>query len=310
MKKILVTGAAGTVGYNAIKYLLSEGKYEITILDLKNKKVHGLLKKYKKRVNVIYGDICDRILIEALVKDHDFILHLASILPPLASIKRGITKMIEYDALENIIRSINYYNPNCYLIYASSTTIYGKDDKEFTSKSDTGYEQGEYYSEYKFKAERMIKEKLSKYTIVRVPLVLNSHLKEHAIYSIPKKSMINCITKEDASYAFVKILDNVKTLNKKAINIGGSKDFTMLYSDLLNKTVKSRGINYKLILSDIFLDKNYYSPVCSDIDKYNDILKYQNDTFENYIDRVKYNARKIRVRKLFGKLYLIIRRIK
>ena len=38
MKKILVTGAAGTVGINVLKFLLSEGKYEITALDLKNKK--------------------------------------------------------------------------------------------------------------------------------------------------------------------------------------------------------------------------------------------------------------------------------
>jgi nucleoside-diphosphate-sugar epimerase len=37
MKKVLVTGAAGTIGINVIKYLLSEGKYEITAVDLKNR---------------------------------------------------------------------------------------------------------------------------------------------------------------------------------------------------------------------------------------------------------------------------------
>ena len=31
MKKVLVTGAGGSIGVNVIKYLLSEGKYEITI---------------------------------------------------------------------------------------------------------------------------------------------------------------------------------------------------------------------------------------------------------------------------------------
>ena len=39
MKKILVVGAAGSIGVHTVKYLLSEGKYEITILDLKNKEV-------------------------------------------------------------------------------------------------------------------------------------------------------------------------------------------------------------------------------------------------------------------------------
>ena len=35
MKKILVTGAGGTIGLQVIRFLLSEGKYEITALDLK-----------------------------------------------------------------------------------------------------------------------------------------------------------------------------------------------------------------------------------------------------------------------------------
>ena len=73
MKKVLVVGAAGAVGIHTVKYLLSEGKYEITILDLKNKKSFNRLKRFRKRVNILYGDVTDRILIEALVKDHDYI---------------------------------------------------------------------------------------------------------------------------------------------------------------------------------------------------------------------------------------------
>ena len=57
MKKVLVTGAAGAIGINVIKYLLSEGKYEITALDLRNRHSNSVLKKYKKRVNIILGDV-------------------------------------------------------------------------------------------------------------------------------------------------------------------------------------------------------------------------------------------------------------
>mgnify|MGYP003502335869 CR=1 FL=1 len=34
MKKILVTGAAGAIGLHVIKYLLTEGKYEITAISI------------------------------------------------------------------------------------------------------------------------------------------------------------------------------------------------------------------------------------------------------------------------------------
>lgn len=44
MKKVLVTGAAGIIGSVVVKYLLSEGKYEITLLDLKTKEVSNGLR--------------------------------------------------------------------------------------------------------------------------------------------------------------------------------------------------------------------------------------------------------------------------
>ena len=45
LKKVLVTGAGGAVGIQVIKYLLSEGKYEITALDLRNKNSQKYLHK-------------------------------------------------------------------------------------------------------------------------------------------------------------------------------------------------------------------------------------------------------------------------
>ena len=71
MKKVLITGAGGAIGINVIKYLLSEGKYEITALDLRNKNSIKRLKRYRRRINLIYGDMNDSVLMDALVRDHD-----------------------------------------------------------------------------------------------------------------------------------------------------------------------------------------------------------------------------------------------
>ena len=117
MKKILITGAAGTIGIKTIKYLLSEGKYEITALDLRNRNNQAILRKYRRRINIIYGDINDAVLIEALVKDHDYIIHLASVMPPIADIKSNLSDAIEYRGTENIVKAIDFYNPNCFFIY-------------------------------------------------------------------------------------------------------------------------------------------------------------------------------------------------
>ena len=73
MKKVLVTGAGGTVGLQVIRFLLSEGKYEITALELKNKNVYKRLKPFRKRINIVFGDVNDDTIVDALVKDHDIV---------------------------------------------------------------------------------------------------------------------------------------------------------------------------------------------------------------------------------------------
>ena len=87
MKRILVTGAAGTVGLQVLRFLLSEGKYEVTALELKNKHVYKRLKHMRKRINIVYGDINDDFLVDALIKEHDVVIHCAGVLPPFANVR-------------------------------------------------------------------------------------------------------------------------------------------------------------------------------------------------------------------------------
>ena len=98
MKKVVIFGGAGSIGLSLIKYLLSEGKYEITVVDLKNKETIKRLKKYKKRVNIIYSDCFDRGLIDFLIKTHDYVINLASCILPLANYKEDLANKIEYGA--------------------------------------------------------------------------------------------------------------------------------------------------------------------------------------------------------------------
>ena len=138
MKKVLVTGAAGTVGLQVIRFLLSEGKYEVTVLELKNRHVYKRLKPFRKRVNIVYGDVCDEMVVDALVKDHDVVIHCAGVLPPFANVKEELCKEIDYIGTKTIVDSIKSYNPDCFLLFASSTSVYGKqeDNMNITVKSE------------------------------------------------------------------------------------------------------------------------------------------------------------------------------
>ena len=299
VKKVLVTGAAGTVGVYVAKYLLAEGKYEVTLLDLKNKTVFNRLKRFKKRANIIYGDVTDRVLMEALVKDHDYIIHLASSRVPLADMKSGLANVIDYEGSENIIRAITYYNPKCHLFYASTTSMY-KDIKNPSVKSKINLTEFDYFDNAKFKTEKLIKEKLKNYTIYRVPLVLCDPLEENFIYHINKNDEINFITKEDCAYAFVKGINYTDKLNKKTYNLANEE--SIIYKKLLNKVLEINGISWKYIMSRLFVEKNYYSPVCSDRDELENLIHYRNDSINEYYARLRSVNKDRKFAKFLAKL--------
>lgn len=300
MKKVLVLGAAGSVGLNVIKFLLSEGKYEITALDLKNLKTHKKLKKYNKRINVIFGDITDSVLIEGLVKSHDVIINLASVMPPLADFSKDIGEITEYSGTENIIKAINYYNKNSHLIYASTTSLYDKSlsgsIKEKIVESNLSN-----YSLNKYNTENLIKKKLKNYTILRLPLLLNNIIDEPFMFNVKKKSIVEVTTSVDAAYSFVKSIDHLEKINKKTFNVGLGNKGRIIYNDILKNILKYQGINFKYFLSRIFLEKNYYSPVLTDSDDLEEIIHYRNDTLLNYYKRLQTTGKKRKIRKLLAK---------
>jgi len=106
LKKVLVTGAGGNVGLQVIRFLLSEGKYEITALELKNKRIYKRLRPFRKRINIVYGDINDSAIVDALVKDHDVIIHLAGVLPPFANVREDLCKEIDLHGTMQLVDSI------------------------------------------------------------------------------------------------------------------------------------------------------------------------------------------------------------
>jgi len=306
MKKVLITGAAGSIGLLTIKYLLSEGKYEITALDLKNKKALKNLKKYRKRINIIYGDVNDPVLMEALVRDHNVIIHLASVMPPLGDFSKRIGEIVDYNGTENIIKAINYYNKDCFLIYASTTSLYdsslsGNIKEKIIENNLSNYNLN------KYNTENLIKKKLKNYTILRLPLVLNNIIDEPFIFNIKKNLLIEVTTNVDAAYAFVKSIDYQKELNKKIFNVGLGKDGRVIYNDILKNILKYQGISFRYILSRIFLEKDYHSPVLTDSDNLEKIIHYRNDSLYNYYRRLQRVGKNRRIRKILAKPFLYLK---
>ena len=305
MKKILITGASGSVGSYLVNELIKTGEYEITALDLVNKKSQKQFKKLRNKINVIYGDVTDKVLMEALIKDQDYVIHLASTMPPLGN-NYDLSLNNELGGVKVIVNSINKVNKNCNLIYTSSTSIYNTYD-ESNIDSKINKENMSNYSLFKYKSELYIMNNLNKYTILRVPLILNNVLHVPFMFNVNKNTIIDTITVVDLSNCIIKLINTNKQVNKKTYNVTSSNEFRLKYNSILKIALKYYGVTFKFVCSRLFLDEVYYSPIISDSDKLNNMLDYRIDTLSKYKKRIKKANNKRYIPKLLGKLVLLFK---
>ena len=294
MKKILVTGAGGTVGLQVIRFLLSEGKYEITALELKNRQVYRRLKPFRKRINIVYGDVNDENIVDALVKDHDVVIHLAGVLPPLANIREELCDEIDFNGTKTIVDAIKNYNPECYLLYASSTSVYGKqeDYKNINIKTSNDIdEEYDYYSKYKLKCEKYIRSSIKNFSILRLAYILGDPGPEGLIYNVPLNCDMEVLSAEDAGYAFVSAIDFKRKLNKKTFNVSGGEKFRTYYRDYLVHVFSTYGLSLKFIASWMMAEKNYCGGYYTDGDDLEEILHFRSknlDVYYNTLSKYRY----------------------
>ena len=305
MKNVLITGAAGTVGKKVLKYLLVEGKYNITAVDLKTRHNKKVLRKYRKRINIIYADITNDRKFEELLKNMDYVIHLAGVMPPLADLNQKLSYEGDYKGTEIIVRVLNFYNQKCHLLYASSASVYGLQSNNEVSVSTKCNESSlGYYAKNKLDSENIIKEKLDNYSIYRLPIVLSNPNDENYIFMYNPKSEFEIITDEDAGYMFSRAIDKVKEVNKKTFNVGGGKNSITTGKKLNNELLKIYGINSKYIKTKLFIEKNFYTFVFKDSDKLEEILSFRNDSIDSYFLRQKRKGKKYNLRRLIAKLFI------
>ena len=135
-KNILITGAAGFIGSHVTLKLHQRGDTVIG-LDNFNSYYTPQLKRdreallVKAGVHVVEGDICNSILIDEIIAKHNIthVVHLAaqagvrySLANPQAYVKANLEGFV------NILESCRK-NPAIKLIYASSSSVYGLNEK-------------------------------------------------------------------------------------------------------------------------------------------------------------------------------------
>jgi len=154
-KTILVTGGAGYVGCVLVPKILQKG-YNVIVVDTMWYGEEGLNKvKDDDNLEIIKGDIRDKLLLDKVTKKSDIVVHLASISnDPSFDLNPDLGKQTNYDAVINLVKS-SKKNAVERFIYASTGAVYGvKDDPKVTE--DLKLNPLTDYAKYKALGEKIL----------------------------------------------------------------------------------------------------------------------------------------------------------
>lgn len=286
MKKCLITGAGGNIGRNLIAALLKSNKYEITALDLKSSRAIKRLEPFKDKINIVFGDINDKKLVNDLVSNHDIIFHLAGVLPFNAEINSKLSNIVNYEGSKNIVNAISRLNSKAYMIYLSTTSIYG-DVKKASINSDLNIYNNDYYAQANYKVESYIQKNIDNYTIYRIPLVLDNESVDKFMYNLPLNRNIEVITTSMLADVLTKTIENKRRINKKIIICSGGKKYRINTNNLMYNILKIHGISFRYYVMYHFIPKNFYGHYYELDEKFTELLDYQRGSLNDFLTRWK-----------------------
>jgi len=290
--RVLITGASGTVGSALLKQIMDyEHEYDITVFDMDTKKIKNKFKKYKNRINCIYGDITDPHDVDAASMNQDVVIHLAAVIPPLADKNTSLAYRVNVLGTRNLIEALETYSPGAFFLYASSISVYGDRviNPEIRIGDTLDASEGDYYAGTKIEAESIIKNCRLDWSIFRLTFIagVKNHKISPIMFHVPLDTRIEIATPEDAARAFLHAIGKRRNLLCRTFNLGGGDACRCTYRDFLKRSFTLYGMGKLNFPLNAFAKRNFHCGFYMDGDELDDILNFRRETLDAYFHRVK-----------------------
>lgn len=282
-KNILLTGASGTVGFEALLQLIDKNIYNVTVFDKETKQSSLKLLPYKDQVNIVFGDISNAKDLEP-IKDIDYVIHLAAIIPPVADDYPELAKKVNLIGTQNLVNQLEKHSPNAFLMYSSSISVYGdRILKPFIKVSDPLLpSEGDYYATTKIAAEDYIQKSKLDYTIFRLAAIMGNHKISKLMFHQPLDTSLEIATPRDTARAFVNGIEKQNELSKRIFNLGGGEKCRASYEEFLQRSFTIFGLGELNFPKHAFADKNFHCGYYADGDALEKIVHFRQDTINDY----------------------------
>jgi len=292
-KKILLTGASGTIGKEILNLLYKKKEhYEISLLLRDSKKNNKLIRRYRRDIKVFWGNLLNYEDVRRAVNGTDVVLHIAAVLPDVARIDSEFAYATNVGGTENIIKAINCQNVKPKIIYPSSVAIYGeRRDNPIIRLSDTVQnDENDVYTDTKIKAETLIRNSGLNYLIFRVSYVASIDIIKlrPIMFYMPLDTPVEIIHAKDVALAMVNAIEK-DDLWGQIFNLGGGKDCQTKFGNNLNDMLKIMGFGKDFLPNSAFATASFH---CGWYDvtetmKIQNLLHFQKHNLQDFYAEVK-----------------------
>ncbi|KNB62555.1 NAD-binding protein [Chryseobacterium sp. Hurlbut01] len=305
-KRILLSGASGTVGFETLKHLVKNPTYEITVFDVKTSKSVKKLAPFSDRVDIVYGSIANVEDMERISQNIDVAIHLAAIIPPLADKNPELAYRVNVQGTENLVHSLEKNSPHCHLLFSSSVSVYGDriNSSQISVNDVLKPSPGDQYGETKVLCEKLISKSSLSWSIFRLGAIMGNHKISKLMFHMPLNTSMEICTPQDTGRAFANAVDFQNQLKNQIFNLGGGKDCVISYRSFLEKMFDAFGLGKANFPEKAFAEKNFHCGILSDGNKLEEIIHFRRQNLNDYFEMVHQQVHPFqkKITFLFGKL--------
>ena len=260
--KYLVTGGAGFIGSHLVERLIARGD-QVVILDDLSTGTPKNLATVEGKVVFHNGNILARSIIEKLVAECDYVVHLAAALGVLNIVNKPLESLkTNLQGSEVVLEACDKYKKP--VLIASTSEIYGKNDKVPLNEEDDRIIGHPLKSRWSYSEAKAVDESLAYFyylenklpiRIVRffntvgprqvghygmvVPRFVSAALKNEPLSVYGSGDQIRCFCHvDDAVRALLLVMDSEKAVGQ-VFNVGNNQQITIM--ELAKKVIELTG---------------------------------------------------------------------
>ena len=310
--KVAMTGAAGNMGREALAQSLELECVEFVRVLLSHKRKNDKLarrlkQKYGKRIQIVRGSIANSRVCEFLVRDVDYVIHMAAVIPPHSDASFKASEECNKRGTVALVDAIKAANPQPKFVHISTMALYGNRNEKhpwgrvgdplLVSPFDT-------YAMHKLYAERYVLDAdldcwaVLRQTAMLHPNMLKDNVSDGLMFHTALNAPLEWVSSRDSGYLIKRILERdgkgeVPEFWKKIYNIGaGKKGMQTGYDTFKDGFAIIGGSAEKFFKPNWLATRNFHGVWFADGNELEELFSFQRDGVTEYWQEIA-NAHKI-----------------